>query len=123
MIASGGFSLAGARSAFEFTYGGTRPPLLRFESIRFQGGGDGTRTFALAARCADPGDHSVVVVLRPLTNRGGMNQVHQLANALLTVVFAAAIFVVSHLYIEKRSTRIPTIHHAAQAFVLWTNPL
>jgi hypothetical protein len=41
----------------------------------------------------------------------------------LTVVFAAAMFVVGHLYIEKRSTRIPTIHHAAQAFVLWTNPL
>jgi hypothetical protein len=50
-----------------------------------------------------------------------MNEVHQLANALLTVVFAAAIFVVSHLYIEKRSTRIPTTRHAAQAFVLWTN--
>jgi hypothetical protein len=31
-------------------------------------------------------------------------------------------FVVGHLYIEKRSTRIPTIHHAVQAFVLWTNP-
>jgi len=52
-----------------------------------------------------------------------MNEVHQLANALLTVVFAAAIFVVSHLYIQKRSTRIPTNRHAAQAFVLWTNPL
>jgi hypothetical protein len=51
-----------------------------------------------------------------------MNEVHQLANALLTVVFAAAMFVVGHLYIEKRST-IPTIHHAAQAFVLGTNPL
>ena len=51
-----------------------------------------------------------------------MNEVHQLASALLTVVFAAAMFVVGHLYIE-RSTRIPTINHAAQAFVLWTNPL
>jgi len=30
-----------------------------------------------------------------------MNEVHQLANALLTVVFAAAMFVVVHLYIEK----------------------
>jgi hypothetical protein len=120
MIPSGGFSLAGARSAFEVTYGGTRPPLLRFESIRFQGGGDGTRTFALAARCAHPGDHSVVVVLRPLTNRGGMNEVYQLANALLTVVFAAAMCS-GPLRIE--SPRIPTIHHAAQAFVLSTNPL
>jgi hypothetical protein len=40
-----------------------------------------------------------------------MNEVHQLANALLTVVFAAA------------ATTIPTINHAAQAFVLWTTPL
>jgi hypothetical protein len=52
-----------------------------------------------------------------------MNQVHQLANALLTVVFAAAMFLVGHLYIEKMSTRIPTISLASQAFVLWTNPL
>jgi len=52
-----------------------------------------------------------------------MNEVHQLASVLLTAVFAAAMFVVGHLYIEKRSTRIPTINHAAQAFVLWTNPV
>jgi hypothetical protein len=51
-----------------------------------------------------------------------MNEVHQLANALLTMVFAAVMLVVGHLYIEKRSTKIPTIP-AAQAFVLWTNPL
>jgi len=49
-----------------------------------------------------------------------MNEVDQLANALLTIVFAAAMFVLGHLYIEKRST---TINHAAQAFVLWTTPL
>ena len=61
------------------------------------GGNDGTRNSTLAVGCTDPGDHSVVVVLRPLTNRGGMNEVHQLANALLTVVFAAAMFVVGHL--------------------------
>jgi hypothetical protein len=84
---------------------------------------NGTRTTPLAAWCTYSGDHSVVVVLRPLTNRGGMNQVHQLANALLTVVFAVAMFVVGHLYIEKRSARIPTINHAAQAFVLLTTPL
>jgi hypothetical protein len=30
-----------------------------------------------------------------------MNEVDQLANALLTVVFAAAMFVVGDLYIEK----------------------
>ena len=52
-----------------------------------------------------------------------MNEVHQLANALLTVVFSAAMLLVGHLYIEKMSTRIPTINHASQAFVLWTNPL
>ena len=50
-----------------------------------------------------------------------MIQGHQLASALLTMVFAA-MFVVGHLYIEKRSTRVPTIP-AAQAFVPWTNPL
>jgi hypothetical protein len=52
-----------------------------------------------------------------------MNEVHQLANALLTVVFAAAMFVVGQWYIEKRATTIPTINNAAQAFVLWTTPL
>jgi hypothetical protein len=31
-------------------------------------------------------------------------------------------FVVGHLYIEKKSTKIPTINHAAQAFVLSTTP-
>jgi hypothetical protein len=51
-----------------------------------------------------------------------MIQVHQLASALLTMVFAALMFVVGHLYIEKRSTRVPTIA-TAQAFVPWTNPL
>jgi hypothetical protein len=112
-----------AGAAFEVAQGGTRHPLLRSETKGFAGGGNGTRTSALADWCAYSGDHSVVVVLRPLTNRGGMNEVHQLANALLTVVFAAVMVVVGHLYIEKRSTRIPTIHHAAQAFVIWTNPL
>ena len=48
---------------------------------------DSRRHQLLAIVRAYSGDHSVVVVLRPLTNRGGMNQVHQLANALLTVVF------------------------------------
>jgi hypothetical protein len=45
-----------------------------------------------------------------------MNEVHQLASALLTIVFAAVMFVVAHLYIKNRSTRIPTIP-TAQAFV------
>jgi hypothetical protein len=49
-----------------------------------------------------------------------MNEVHhQLASALLTLVFAAVMFMVGHLYIENRSTRIPT----AQAFMPWTSPL
>ena len=51
-----------------------------------------------------------------------MIQVHQLANALLTMVFAAFMVAVGHLYIENRSTRVPTIP-AALAFVAWTNPL
>ena len=51
-----------------------------------------------------------------------MIQIHQLASALLTMVFAALMFVVGHLYIEKRSMSVPTIP-AAQAFVPWTNPL
>jgi hypothetical protein len=48
-----------------------------------------------------------------------MNEVHQLAND----GGICRRDVVGHLYIEKRSTRIPTIYHAAQAFLLWTNPL
>ena len=51
-----------------------------------------------------------------------MYGVHQLASALLTMVFAAAMLVVGHWYIEKRSTKIPAIP-TAQAFVPWTNPL
>jgi hypothetical protein len=59
---------------------------------------------------------------RGLNSRGRMNEVHQLANALLTIVFAAVMFVVGHLYIENKSTRIPAIP-ANQAFMPWTNPL
>src|SRR5437879_3479934 len=33
----------------------------------FGGYGDGTRNFVAAVGCADPGDHSVVAVLQPLT--------------------------------------------------------
>jgi len=50
-----------------------------------------------------------------------MNEGHQLANALLTVIFAAAMFVVGHLYIETRSTGVRTIP-SAHAFVPWTTP-
>ncbi len=44
-----------------------------------------------------------------------MNKVYQLASALLTIVFAAVMVMVGHLYIENRSTRIPTMP-TAQAF-------
>jgi len=66
MIASGGFSLAGQGRHLKSLTAEPERPLLRFESIRFQGGGDGTRTLALADWCAHSGDHSVVAVLRPL---------------------------------------------------------
>ncbi len=52
----------------------------------------------------------------------GMYGVHQLASALLTMVFAAVMLVVGHWYIEKRSTKIATFP-TAQASVPWTNPL
>jgi hypothetical protein len=44
-----------------------------------------------------------------------MNKVYQLASALLTIVFAAVMVMVGHLYIENRSTRIPAIP-TVQAF-------
>jgi hypothetical protein len=59
---------------------------------------------------------------RKLGLKSEMKEVHQLASALLTLLFAAVMFVVGHLYIEKRWTKIPTIANA-NAFVLWTNPL
>ena len=45
-----------------------------------------------------------------------MNNVHQLASALLAIIFAVVMVVVGHRYIEKRSTRIPT-HPTVQTFV------
>jgi tetrahydromethanopterin S-methyltransferase subunit C len=51
-----------------------------------------------------------------------MKEVPQLASAVLTILFAAVMFMVGHLYIEKRSMKIPTIAKA-NAVVLWTNPL
>jgi hypothetical protein len=45
-----------------------------------------------------------------------MNEIDQLASALLTLVFAAVMFVVGHFYTENRSTKIP-ITPAAQAFM------
>jgi hypothetical protein len=38
-----------------------------------------------------------------------MNEIHQLASALLTLVFAAMMFVVGHFYTENRSTRNPGV--------------
>ena len=45
-----------------------------------------------------------------------MNNVHQLASALLAIIFAAVMVVVGHRYIENRSTRIPTLP-TVQTFV------
>ena len=45
-----------------------------------------------------------------------MNNVHQLASALLAIIFAAVMVVVGNRYIENRSTRIPTLP-TAQTFV------
>jgi len=45
-----------------------------------------------------------------------MNDVDQLASALLAIIFAAVMVVVGHRYIENRSTRIPTLP-TAQTFV------
>ena len=44
------------------------------------------------------------------------------ANALLTLVFAAAMLVVGHLYLESGSAKNPTLS-ALQALVFSTNPL
>jgi len=38
-----------------------------------------------------------------------MNNVHQLASALLAIIFAAVMVVVGHRYNENRSSRIPTL--------------
>jgi hypothetical protein len=52
---------------FSVTIAGTRRARWRFPFDWKIGGEDhGTRNFALAARRADTGDHSVVAVLRPL---------------------------------------------------------
>jgi hypothetical protein len=44
-----------------------------------------------------------------------MNQVHHMASALLTIVFAGVVLALGHLYTEKRSTRIPILP-AARVF-------
>jgi hypothetical protein len=46
-----------------------------------------------------------------------MNEIHQLASALLTLVFAAMMFVVGHFYTENRSTRNTAVP-AIQAFIV-----
>src|SRR3982750_3780538 len=49
-------------------YKGTRRPLARFSlHRRFGGYDDGTRNFVVVVGRADPGHHSALAVLRPLT--------------------------------------------------------
>jgi hypothetical protein len=53
-------------------YRGTEEPDIPFcirSNVAFDGEDNGTRTSALAARCAYSGDRSLVIVLRPLTCR------------------------------------------------------
>lgn len=45
-----------------------------------------------------------------------MTEVHQLASAVLTIIFATLMVAFGHLYIEHRSTRTPTLP-IAQAFI------
>jgi hypothetical protein len=45
-----------------------------------------------------------------------MNEVHQLASAVLTIIFATLMVTVGHFYIEHRTTRIPAIP-TVQAFI------
>jgi hypothetical protein len=48
-----------------------------------------------------------------------MNEVYQLVNATLVMVFAAVMIVVGHLYIENRTQKLP----AVKMFSMQTSPL
>ena len=46
-----------------------------------------------------------------------MNEVHQLATAMLAIAFAAVMLVAGQLFIEKRSARLPAAPAALTASV------
>jgi hypothetical protein len=51
-----------------------------------------------------------------------MNEVNQLVNAMLVMVFAAAMMVVGHVYMENRAQKLPAVP-AAQMVSMQTSPL
>jgi hypothetical protein len=51
-----------------------------------------------------------------------MNEIHQLATAMLAIVFAAVMLVAGRLFIEKRSARLPAAPAALTASVPWDKP-
>jgi hypothetical protein len=51
-----------------------------------------------------------------------MNEIHQLATAMLAIVFAAVMLVAGQLFIEKRSARLPAAPAALIASVPWDKP-
>ena len=51
-----------------------------------------------------------------------MNEVPQLATAMLAIAFAAVMLVAGQLYIENRSARLPAVPAALMASVPWDKP-
>jgi hypothetical protein len=51
-----------------------------------------------------------------------MNEVDQLANAMLVFAFATVLMVLGHFYLENRAQRSPTVP-AAQMVMMKTSPL
>jgi hypothetical protein len=51
-----------------------------------------------------------------------MNEVPQLATAMLAIAFAAVMLVGGQLYIENRSVRLPAVPAALMASVPWDKP-
>ena len=51
-----------------------------------------------------------------------MNELHQLATAMLAIAFAAVMLVAGQLFIENRSARLPAAPTALMASVPWDKP-
>jgi hypothetical protein len=51
-----------------------------------------------------------------------MNEVNQLATAILAIAFAAVMLVAGQLFIENRSARLPSAPAALMASVSWDKP-